>query len=653
MEQSNSISVVKLNSHKPPVFKEEKNKEWIVMGTDRDWYNNYPQYLIKLFDTSHLHNSIINSKVHYICGNGLSIDNTGLSVEESSYLINSLNKTNSYGESILDLIKKCVLDKQLFNTFYIEIIFNKSGDDFECLHIPYEYIREDKNGEGFWYSNDWSVSQQSEEKTGLKFIPNASLDEKVNGIIPFKVYQPGCKHYTKVSYIGGIPYIEADGEVANYNLQGIKSQFNVGTIISFNNGVPTEEEKKFIDKKLKEKFSGTDAANSLLINYSKTKDNAPTIERLQSPDFAEQYKNLKEQIVDAIIQTHRFPPILAGIQVAGKLGNSQEYNDALETLYVSQIKPEQKLIEDFFNNIFSHKGFSNRIRINKPEKIKAQWSESTLKEIMTPNEMRESIGLEKLVDDNIDSTVTDKLNTVSPLVATKILDNMDKNEIRQLIGLPDIEITPEPVSTMKHHFNENIIEVFSRYGVSFDDYEILESKPYSFALESALYRDILIAIRESPSIDNKQLAQLLKNDISTINKAVKYLEDNEYIKIKKTSSIDLEGEKDKKIQRIISDKADNILKKNPPKLDEYDIMYYYDWRPDIPSSERDSSAHPSRDFCKSLMRLNKLYSENDIKEISKIVGWDVLRYKGGWWNDDGINRPYCRHLWYTKKVKKK
>ena len=611
MEQSNHILTIKLNAHKPPVFKEEKNKEWVVMGTDKDWYNNYPGYLLKLYDTSHLHGSIINAKVHYICGNGLEIDTKGLNIENQALLMDKLNRANERGETILDVMKKCVLDKQLFNTFYLEIIWNRAGTDFDYFHFPYESLREDKDGDGYWYSDDWSKSQQSEDKTGLKWMPKADIEGRKNGILAFKIYKPGCKNYTKVDYLPGIAYIEADGEVANYNLQGIKSQFNIGTIISFNNGTPTEEEKDYIEKKLKEKFTGTDASNSVLINFSKTKDNAPTIERMQSPDFADQYKDLKNQIVEAIIQTHRFPPILAGIQVAGKLGNSQEYNDALETLKVSYLIPEQKLIEDFFNDLLEIKGFAGRIRLKQPEKVQAQWSEATLKDVMTKNEIRESIGLEPIEE-------------------------------------------PKPVvSSMVHHFSD-VLDVFERFGVNADEFEVVESIPMEFAdLEKLIYRDILVAIRESPLMSDEQLAQLLKKPLKSIKDALNYLEEQEYIKTKRVGSVNLEGGKDKIESRVINKKAAEILKENPPKLDQYEIMYYYDWRPDVPDSQRDTIAHPSRDFCKRLLRLNKLYSESDLKEISSIVGWDVIRHRGGWWNDEGTNRPYCRHLWYTKKVKKK
>ena len=41
---------LKLQAHKTPVFKEEKSKEWIIYGADKEggYYNNYPGYLLYL-----------------------------------------------------------------------------------------------------------------------------------------------------------------------------------------------------------------------------------------------------------------------------------------------------------------------------------------------------------------------------------------------------------------------------------------------------------------------------------------------------------------------------------------------------------------------------------------------------------------------------
>ena len=63
-------------------IKEEKSKEWIIYGADKEggYYNNYPGYLLYLFNRSSKHNAFINGKVLYICGAGVGFDSTDLSM---------------------------------------------------------------------------------------------------------------------------------------------------------------------------------------------------------------------------------------------------------------------------------------------------------------------------------------------------------------------------------------------------------------------------------------------------------------------------------------------------------------------------------------------------------------------------------------------
>ena len=83
MEKDNLYNFIslKLSAHKTPVFKEEKQKDWVIYGAEKgEYYNNYPAYLTYLYNRSSKQNAFINGKVHYICGNGIGFDATGLTV---------------------------------------------------------------------------------------------------------------------------------------------------------------------------------------------------------------------------------------------------------------------------------------------------------------------------------------------------------------------------------------------------------------------------------------------------------------------------------------------------------------------------------------------------------------------------------------------
>jgi capsid portal protein len=84
-----------------------------------------------------------------------------------------------------------------------------------------------------------------------------------------------------------------------------------------------------------------------------------------------------------------------------------------------------------------------------------------------------------------------------------------------------------------------------------------------------------------------------------------------------------------------------------------EIVYSYEWRVDVPSSERDTSAHPSRPFCKRLIAKDLFYSKAEILRLQNETDLSVWESRGGFWNKDGISTPFCRHVWKANLVKRK
>jgi hypothetical protein len=74
------------------------------------------------------------------------------------------------------------------------------------------------------------------------------------------------------------------------------------------------------------------------------------------------------------------------------------------------------------------------------------------------------------------------------------------------------------------------------------------------------------------------------------------------------------------------------------------VKYSYEWKEDVPESERDTPDFPSRPFCKKLMELDRLYTRSDIENMSMHLGYSVFDRFGG---DD------CCHRWVRQTVVKK
>ena len=448
---------LKLQAHKTPVFKEEKSKEWVIYGAERDgYYNNYPAYLLYLYNRSSKHNAFINGKVLYICGAGVGFDSDSLSIEDIARANDFINKENTNFDTLKDIVKKCVLDKKLFGGYYLEVIWNKAGNNFELLHFPYNNLRKAKDAEGYWYSKDWSKQKQTSEDTDLEYIPLFDPEKPTSRqIFVSKEYRPDLDAYPLPDYVASAVYAEVDVELSNYRLNAIKSGFNAGTILNFSNGRPTEEEKEEIEARLKEKFTGTDRANSLLISFSGNRETAPTIEHLTPQNVDAQLTELNDQVIQELIIGHHIPnPMLVGIKTPGELGSKDQINDSYELYKSTYIIPNQREIEKDFNYLLKLKGFSNRIYLKELDPIEEQLPIEEKIKVMTKNEVREMYGLPPIEEE------------IKPIVSSAIHRFCE----------PELEDT-----CCEHSFKsvseiDEIIEIFKMFGEDKDAFEFYEQK---------------------------------------------------------------------------------------------------------------------------------------------------------------------------------
>jgi hypothetical protein len=81
----------------------------------------------------------------------------------------------------------------------------------------------------------------------------------------------------------------------------------------------------------------------------------------------------------------------------------------------------------------------------------------------------------------------------------------------------------------------------------------------------------------------------------------------------------------------------------------FEVRYSYEWKPIVPSSQRDTAAHPSRQFCRKLIAEDKFWTRKGIEMLSARLGYSVFDRGGGWWGDS----PSCRHEWRRNVVIKK
>jgi len=393
--QRSFLQVLKFANHTIPEFVEVRGKPWIYYGEN----NNYPDYLINLFNRSAKHNAIVTSKKEYIAGNGWFVNEAGLSPAQNAEVL-ALTKQANMDESLDDLLEKVALDLEIFGGFALQVIYTKgTGRIAEVYHIDFSKIRASHDGTFYYFSNDWTKYHQSLEDTGLKgFNPFNPAKPVGAQLLYFKEYRPRLEVYPIPDYIGCIPYIEIDYEIANYHLNNIKNGFCASFMINFNNGTPTPEEQATIEKQIRNKFTGTDNAGRFVLNFSDDKSEAPTLLPLQVPDIDKQFALLNESVQQEIFTGHKITsPMLFGIKTTGQLGGRDELREASELFQNTYVNHKQQLLNRVFNSLLQANGVMTKpLRIVPTTPLKWQLPDTIIATAMTKDEVRENIGLKPL-----------------------------------------------------------------------------------------------------------------------------------------------------------------------------------------------------------------------------------------------------------------
>lgn len=324
-----------------PTFIEKENsgKPYLNYGND----NRFPNYLWELYLRSAVLQSIINGTADYASGNGI-IYNENEIVQRLS------KKANNDGETLEDIIKKIIADYLIFGGFSMQILNNKLGEISEIYWLDFRNVRLNKEGDKAYYSDDW-IKHANDYVTYDVFSPEGKKSKGTTSIFYFKGHiSRGV--YPIPRYNGALSAIETSTEISKFHLNSILNNFSGNFIINFNNGQPTEDVQKEIEKKIKEKFSGADNAGKFLVAFNDSKENGVTVERIQDDNFDKKYKSLREDTFKEIFVAFRAIPQLFGYSLTGTGFNKQEFSESYELYNKTTVSPIQRDIESSFDKVF-------------------------------------------------------------------------------------------------------------------------------------------------------------------------------------------------------------------------------------------------------------------------------------------------------------
>jgi len=349
------FNVYGLPTHELPLFQEKPGREWVDYGYD----NAYGDYLRDLYLGSSIQSAVVSGVSEMIYGEGL--DATDREQKPDQWLKTQKLLENS-DENIL---RQLCFDLKLYGQCYVQVIWNRVRTEIaELRFIPAHSVRSgvaDAQGkvDCYYVSPDWSRMRES-RYAPVKY-PAWDTDDRTEpaSVYQIKAYQPGIFYYGLPDYVGSTNYIELDREVSTFHLNNIKNGLFPSMLLSFNNGVPSDEERRAIERHVNEKFSGSSNAGRLLISFNDGTDSAPQLTPVNPNDNDGMYEFLATECTTKILAGHRITsPLLFGIRGEGNGfgNNADELRDSFSLFQNTVIQPFQRTLLDGLAPIFAVNG---------------------------------------------------------------------------------------------------------------------------------------------------------------------------------------------------------------------------------------------------------------------------------------------------------
>ena len=421
---------INLTNEVQPKSIEVNGADWIGYG-DGEYKNNYPQYLIDLYNNSATNSAIINATSAMIAGEDFMCEDSK-DLTQYVELKKFLAAVNGQ-ETAHELFVKLAFDLKLQGAYAINVIWSKDKTKIaELHHIPVEQVRigvpdEDGKVPCYYVCSDWT--QYRKKEYAPKHIAPFNMMDRSEGsqLLYSGLYSPAMELYHTPDYVASTNWIQIDNLTSDFHLNNITNGFSGSYFINFANGVPTREERVQIEKQITKKFTGANNAGKFVLTFSDDANSKPEIVPIAVSDADKQYTVLNELTIQNIMIGHRVTsPMLLGVRVEGSLGGRNELLQAYELYMNSVVKPFQNQLLKTFKKLLAINGVTIPISIKDVQPLNSMFDAETLKEVLTQDEIREELGYEPL--EKQEETVAEEQNLAEYTELDKFLTEFGEDE---------------------------------------------------------------------------------------------------------------------------------------------------------------------------------------------------------------------------------
>ena len=157
------------------------------------------------------------------------------------------------------------------------------------------------------------------------------------------LYSPNMNSYYTPDWASCANWALIDARISEFHLNNISNGFAGSFLISFANGIPTQEERFQIEQSLTDKFCSQNNSGSFVLTFSDDKTRTPEVTPISTSDLDKQYLALQELLTANVCSGHRITSkTLVGIDSKnGFSSNTDELINASDFYRQTVIRPFQ------------------------------------------------------------------------------------------------------------------------------------------------------------------------------------------------------------------------------------------------------------------------------------------------------------------------
>ncbi|MBP9688483.1 MAG: hypothetical protein KBE91_02655 [Bacteroidia bacterium] len=425
---NSNVTLLQFEAQKKLTFTKDYSKNYIKYGSD----NLFPNYIVSLYKEHPEHRTIVNSKSMYLTGKGIKPVNENDATDLSN-VIKLLNKNGS----IENINFQIGLSFEMFNGVYFEIINNAFKKPIQINLLNPALVRFSECKTKIYYSKDWS-----KDRNGCE-ISQYINGKSIKGFVKFEFYTPSTNQYDGIypqpQYLGVTKEIQTDIDISTFNKNYVANGFSASTIITFFNGELDNPTKAKIKERVTSTYNGVENAGKTFINYVDKDGKAAEVTSMNIDDLDKKFEFTSKRCMQKIVSGHDIKNAdLFGIKISdgGLIANRVNLLDSQELFVKSYVEPRQELVKSMYRRLTSIVcGREIEVEI---ESINLIGLDLYNDPDLTQDERRTLKGYESLTTSVKPQAqaVNDAINSLSPLVANKVLESMTEDEIRALASLP-------------------------------------------------------------------------------------------------------------------------------------------------------------------------------------------------------------------------